>query len=254
MKFNYGDIDVIILCAGLGTRLRPMMDTIPKVMVPIAPNLPLLEHTVLLLKSQGFEKFIFNLFYLPEVITNHFGDGSKFGVRIRYSRENGEILETAGAIKKMEKMIESEDFILIYGDHLFTFDFRPLVDFHIEKRALATLLLKRSDLPQNGDLAEIDNLTKKIKKWHSRPHPHTEFGDILYLNTGLDILSKKILEYIPPNRPIKLDIDILPKLTGEDVLIYGFPTDEEILDVGTPEKYEIAKKWYQQKINKSNII
>src|SRR6185369_4075047 len=189
MRLNYKDIDVVILCAGLGTRLRPLTNAIPKVMIPIDENLPLLEHIVLLLKSQGFRKFIFNLHYLPEVITNHFGDGSRFGVNIRYSLESGEILGTGGGIKKMERMIESEDFILIYGDHLFIFDFRPLVDFHVEKRALATLLLKRSDIPQNGDLAEIDNPTKKITKWHPRPHPYTEYGDNLYLNTGLDILS-----------------------------------------------------------------
>jgi len=102
MKINYADIDVVILAAGLGTRLRPITDTVPKVMIPIAEGLPLLEHTLLLLKGQGFRKFIFNLFYLPEIITGHFGDGSKWGVSIRYSKEEGEILETAGAIKKIE--------------------------------------------------------------------------------------------------------------------------------------------------------
>lgn len=248
MKINYEEIDVVILCAGLGTRLRPLTNTIPKVMIPIAENLPLLEHTVLLLKNQGFKKFIFNLFYLPEVITNYFGDGSRWGVDIRYSYEKGEVLETAGAIKKMEKMIESDDFILIYGDHLFTFDFRLLVNLHLEKHALATLVLKHSDSPQNGDLAEINNDTNQIIKWHPRPHNFKEFGNFLYLNTGLDVLSKKILKDIPPNRPVKLDIEIIPKLIQKGALIYGLPTDEQILDVGTPEKYEFAKNWYHKKI------
>ena len=248
MKSDYKNIDVVILCAGLGTRLRPLTDTIPKVMIPIADNLPLLEHTVLLLKGQGFEKFIFNLHYLPKVITDYFGDGSKFGVNIRYSMESDEILETAGAIKKMEPMIESDDFVFIYGDLLFTYDFRPLFNLHFDKHALVTLALKRSDAPENGELAEIDTVTQKIIKWHARPHGFKEYGDSLYLNSGLYVMSKKIFDYIPSNTAIKLDGQVIPKLIQEHKEVYGLITDEAILDVGTPEKYEFAKKWYAEKI------
>jgi len=247
MNSDYKDIDVVILAAGLGIRLRPLTDTIPKVMVPIAPGLPLLEHSVLLLKSQGFRRFILNLHYLPDIITAHFGDGSRFGVSIRYSTEQGEILETGGAIKKMESMIESKVFLLMYGDHLFFMDLRPLVDSHLAKKPLATITLKRSGNAQDGDLAQIDTATHKIIAWHARPHKHTTFGESLYLNTGFDMFSKKIFSYIPGGRPVKLDIEILPDLVAKKEEIYGYVTEEPILDMGNPEKYEAAKKYYQDK-------
>lgn len=246
MEEKYNTIEVVILAAGFGTRLRPLTETIPKVMVPIAPNLPLLEHTLLLLKEQGFRTFLFNLHYLPRVIVDHFGNGEKYGVSIKYSQEE-EILETGGAIKNLSSLIEGEHFVLIYGDELFFYDLRPLVDFHMSQSALATLALKRSDKPENGDLGEIDPHTHRIIQWHPRPHPHASFGDSLHLNSGIYVLSKKLLDVIPAGRPVKLDGEILPVLIEKGEEVYGLPTDEEILDIGTPEKYEYAKQRFSEK-------
>ena len=89
-----------ILAAGLGTRLRSLGLDMPKVMVPIGGK-PLLEYHLELFKRQGIREFIVNLHYLPEKITDYFGDGSRFGVSITYSLEP-ELLGTAGAVKKME--------------------------------------------------------------------------------------------------------------------------------------------------------
>lgn len=90
----------MILGAGLGTRLNSITNGLPKVMMPIADNLPLLERTIKLLKSQGFNQFVINLHYSPDKITSYFEDGSRFGVNISYSDETNFLLNTAGAIKK----------------------------------------------------------------------------------------------------------------------------------------------------------
>lgn len=238
-------ITVAILSAGLGTRLRPLTETIPKVMVPF-DDVPLLEHTILLLKGQGFRKFVVNLHYLPEIITEHFGDGKKLGVEIRYSDETDQLLETAGAIKKMEPLL-SDPFLLLYGDHVHFYDFQPLLNFHTSHKALATLALKRSDNPQNGEIAEVDPVSNRILVWHTRPHDIKEYSDAYYINSGLYVLSKEILNDIPINQPIKLDGEVLPLLIKTRQDIYGLPTDEHILDIGTLEKYQFAKEWYREK-------
>jgi len=235
---------VLILGAGLGTRLRPITDFIPKVMVPIGGK-PLLEHTICLLRDQGFNDFIINLHYRPEVITSHFGDGSRFGVSIAYSDEADVLLETGGALKKAAKYL-SDDFILIYGDHLHQFDFRPIVALHKAYKGLATIVLKRSDHPQNGEVGEIDPETHLIKQWHVRPHAIQDYGKDMYVNSGLYVLSKKVLEFIPQGKAVKFDKEIVPQLVAQSAA-YGFPTDEDILDIGTPEKYAFAEEWYKKR-------
>lgn len=240
----------VILSAGLGTRFREVRSDIPKVMAPIADT-PLLEHTVLLLKAQGITKFIFNLHYLPEKITEYFGDGSRFGVEIVYSDETKELLETGGGLKKMEPLLD-EQFLFLYGDQVHRFDFSRAIKQHIDTGALATLVLKRSGVPQEGDCAEIDSASGRIVRWHARPHEIQKFGDRYFLNSGLYVFSKKILDHIPADRPVKLDIEVLPRLVAEGYPIYGFVTDEKILDIGTPERYAAADVWYRKELTKEN--
>jgi len=247
---DYSKYTVFILGAGLGTRLRPLTDIIPKVMVPIYKDRPLLEHTILLLRRQGFKDFVVNLHYLPRVITDHFGDGSRFGVKVRYSNESDGLMETGGALKKVESIL-SDDFVFIYGDELHFFDFRKLIEFYKKKKALGTIVLNRSNDPWMGDIAELDSKTQKIVKWHPRPHNIKEFKDNQFLNAGLYVLSKEIVKNIPKDTPARFDIHTLPPLIASGTDIYGFPAEEEILDIGTPEKYEFAKKWYMQNIKKS---
>ncbi|MEK7188179.1 MAG: NDP-sugar synthase [Patescibacteria group bacterium] len=238
-------ITVAILSAGLGTRLRPLTETTPKVMMPF-DGIPLLEHTITLLRDQGFRKFVINLHSLPEKITTHLGGGERLGVEINYSDETKKLLETAGAIKKMEPLL-SDPFLLIYGDQLHFYDFQPLLQFHEDHQAFGTLVLKDSDIPENGDVAEIDPNTHRITAWLTRPHGITELGDKYHINGGFSMWSKKLLDFIPSDFPAKLDGEILPPLMKTRRDLYGLPTKENMIDIGTLEKYEAAQKWYRQK-------
>lgn len=234
-----------ILAAGVGSRLRPITDHIPKPMVPIAEGMPLLEHHVRQLKAQGIREFVFNLHHLAHVITDYFGDGSRFGVHIEYSDETGELLDTAGAVRKAAPML-GDEFLLVYGDQLHFFDYSDLIALHHQQGALATLVVKRSDLPQNGDMVELDTSTGKVTRWHPRPHAFTDFQDALYLNAGLYVLSAKIVDHIPVGRPVSLDREVLPAVLAKGEPLYAIPTEADILDIGTPAKYEYAKEWFAE--------
>ncbi|MEN9342166.1 MAG: hypothetical protein RIQ54_422 [Candidatus Parcubacteria bacterium] len=246
-KKEYKEYSVLILGAGMGTRLRPITNTIPKVMVEIAPGKPLLQHTIELLRDQGFLNFIINLHYLPEKIIEYFGNGEKFGVSITYSDESQQLMDTAGAIKKVEGLL-SQNFLFMYGDELHFFDFRRLIEVHKKNNALATIVLKKTQDPKNADLADIDMNSNRIRKWYKRPHEIQELEENIFGNAGLYILSKDILKNIPVATPIKLDGDVLPEIVKKaDHAIFGIVAEEPILDIGNPEKYEKAKKYYQTK-------
>lgn len=232
-----------ILAAGVGSRLRPITDHIPKAMAPVADGLPLLEHHIRHLKSQGVLDFVINLHHFAGVITDYFGDGSRFGVRIEYSDETGELLDTAGAVRKAAPMLGHE-FLLVYGDQLHFFEYGALQALHRERGALATLVVKHSDLPQNGDLVELESETGRILRWHPRPHTYTSFPDSMYLNAGLYVLSAAIVDHIPAGRPVSLDREVLPKVLAQGLPLYGMPTPGDILDIGTPEKYAYAREWF----------
>ncbi|RME57691.1 NDP-sugar synthase [Candidatus Parcubacteria bacterium] len=232
------------MAAGLGTRLRPLTDTVPKVMLPIGGK-PLLEHTICALRDQGFRNFVVNLHYLPEAITSYFGDGERFGVRISYSDERDQLLETGGAIKKMEPLL-SDPFVLVYGDLFHQFQFAPLLSHHHSYNALATIALRQNDDPQHGDIAEIDLATKRIYKWHARPHAIKEYCENLFLNSGLYVLSKRLLQWIPEGRPVRLDIEVIPRLVAQGAAVYGIYSSDPVFDIGTPEKYQRVQEWYQE--------
>lgn len=235
----------VILAAGYGSRLRPITEEMPKAMAPIGGR-PLLAHTIEHLKSQGVTRFIINLHYLPERITSYFGDGSRFGVNVRYSDEMDRLMDTAGGLKKMESWLD-EEFLLLYGDRLHHIDFRPIVTFHRERGSAATLVLRRSDLPQNNEVVEIDKISGRILAYHIQPHYIYEFEKPdMYLNSGLYVLSKKVLDYIPSQVPVHLDKQVIPDLLERGVPVYGYPTTQDILDITTPDKYRAAEEWFQK--------
>lgn len=234
---------VLILAAGLGTRLGSLTKDLPKVMVPITSEKPLLEHTLLHLRNQGFREFIVNLHYLPEKIVDHFGDGRHLNININYSHETDRLLNTAGAIKKVESEL-SDNFLLLYGDMLSFLDFRPVLDFHLRNQALLTVILKPPQDLESVDLAEIDPATKKIVRWHHRPHFINESREGLYSNSAFYVASKDLLSYIPADTPVSLDLEVIPALVKKNLPVFGYESPDEILDIGSPERYAYAKEWY----------
>lgn len=227
---------MFILAAGLGTRLRALGLDVPKVMVPIGGK-PLLEHHVELFRAQGIREFIVNLHYRPEKITDYFGDGSAWGVRIVYSHEP-ELLGTAGGVKKMEAALRDGTFVVLYGDNLVRVELEPLVTFHRQRGAEVTVALMRSPEPWTGGVVEAD-ATGRVQRFVEKPPRESVASD--WINAGLLVMEPTVLEAIPAGQFADFGKDILPALVASGRPVFALPVDGYVQDVGTPERLAKAR-------------
>src|SRR3989344_1292210 len=135
-------MQVVILAGGLGIRLRPLTQSLPKPMVLIKGK-PFLEYQLEMLKKNGFKDFILCTGYLGEKIEEYFGNGEKIGIHIKYSKENMP-LGTGGALKNGQKLLEDE-FILVYGDSFLYMDYQLLItDFNESKKLAMSVVFKNN--------------------------------------------------------------------------------------------------------------
>jgi len=216
-----GFTKAMLLAAGRGTRLRPMTETISKCMVEIAGK-PILEHNVERLRGFGVTDIVINLHYLPEAVMNHFGDGSRFGVRILYSHEP-ELLGTAGAVKKVAAFFDAPFFVW-YGDNLSTCRLDRLREFHEAKGGIATLALHyREDPTQSGivGLDEDDRVTRFLEK------PCAEQVFSHWVSAGILALEPRALEAIAADEAVDFGRDVFPLLLEKGEAIYGYRMGED---------------------------
>ena len=230
-----------ILAAGLGTRLRSLGLDLPKVMVPVGGK-PLLEHHLELFKRQGIHELIINLHYLPEKITDYFGDGSKFGVKVTYSREP-ELLGTAGAVKKMERELLDGTFVVFYGDNLVRVEFAPLIEFHRARQAVATVVLFASNEPWTGGVVETDS-NGRVLRFVEKPDPKQVSTNLI--SAGIFVIEPSVLEMIPAGQFYDFGKDVFPKLLAEGRPVYAMKPEAYIRDVGTPERLAKAQYDFEQ--------
>ncbi|MDD5139088.1 MAG: HAD-IIIA family hydrolase [Verrucomicrobiales bacterium] len=244
---------LIILAGGAGTRLRERLGDLPKPMIPIAGK-PLLEHQVELAKKHGFTDLIFFVHYRADLIEKHFGDGTKFGVRIRYILEK-EPLGTAGAVLAGFEYL-AERFVVLYGDTMVNVDLNRIWNAHEKANAAATLLLHPNDHPFDSDLVEI-NAESVVTAFHNRPHDGTVWRQNL-VNAGLYVLEKRALASFqfcssgresahPPEKQSRLASaatifdfgkDVFPAMVRAGEKLLGYNSPEFIKDIGTPARYD----------------
>ena len=177
----------VIMAGGEGSRLRPLTCNRPKPMVPIA-NRPVMEHIIDLLKKYGIKDIAVTLQYMPEIIKDHFGDGSEYGVNLNYFIEDIP-LGTAGSVKNAEDFLD-ETFIVISGDALTDINLDKALAFHWNRNAVATLVLKRVENPIEYGVVVTDK-TGKITRFLEKPSWGEVFNDTV--NTGIYVLNPEIL-------------------------------------------------------------
>jgi len=247
----------IILSAGRGERLRPLTNTLPKPMIQIN-NKPILEYLILLCKNHGIKEIAINTSYLPEKIKEYFGDGGKFGVKIRYSYEP-ELLGTAGALNNFRDFL-NETFVVIYGDNITDIDLNKMINYHKEKRGIATLYLYKEKIAdekttpgkviidENNKIQEIIEKPSKEEKIKLKKISEKR----KFTNSGIYVLEPEILNLIPQGfSDFACDIfsNALKKWN-----LYGFQEKCYIREIGQMQRYLKAKQEIESREVKLNFF
>jgi len=225
-------MQAVILAGGQGTRLKSINTLVAKPMMPIGSK-PLLEHQVELLKSFGICDIIILVNHLKESIQHYFHDGSKWGVNITYYEEVVP-LGTVGGVKAIEAEI-TDDFLVVYGDVMFSMDLSRLISFHQEKKSECTLVLHPNDHPYDSDLVDIDHQLK-ITSFHAKPHETDRFYRNL-VNAGVYVFSRKVFDFLEKDKKADFGKDIFPVLVDR-ISMFGYNTTEYLKDMGTPDRLE----------------
>jgi len=226
----------LLLSAGLGTRLRPITESIPKVMVKVNGK-PCLEYHIENLKAHGIEEIAVNTHYKPEMIKSYFKDGKEFGVDITYSYEP-ELLGTAGALNNFRNYFD-EVFTVIYGDVLASFDISSALEVHNRNNSIATIILdNRDDIKGKGF---VKTNGEKVEYFVERPKNPIPGAAI---NSGCYILDPKIIREIPEGF-CDFPTDIFPDLVKRG-LVYGSLHKGYVFDIGTRKLLDEAESYMKK--------
>jgi len=218
----------VILCGGLGTRLRPLLKDRPKALALVGGR-PFLEYLLLQLKRYEINNVILAVRHCGEMIEAYFGSGDNLSLRLSYSYES-EPLGTGGALKLAESLIHSEDFLVMNGDSFFNIDLKVLIRYHQKKKALVTIALAQVDNTQRYGTVEVDRKGRIVRFLEKMKGEQAGL-----INGGIYVFQRKVLELIPEGRPVSLEYEVFPKLIGKG--FYGLPFQGYFVDIGVPEDY-----------------
>ncbi len=227
----------VILAGGIGERLRPLTYTTPKPMV-LVNGRPYLEYLVELLKKNGVSEIVLLVGYLHEKIIDYFGDGSDFGIKIKYSI--GDVsFETGKRIKDAESLIW-EHFILMYCDNYWPLDLKRLVELYDRNKttAIVTVYTNKDGITRNN--VYVDDMRYVVKYDKSRKDKNLNGVEI-----GFFIINKDVFGLMPDNN-FSFEKEILPKLI-ENRQLSGFLTDHKYYSIGNIERLALAEKFLQPK-------
>jgi mannose-1-phosphate guanylyltransferase len=227
-----------LLAAGLGTRLRPLTDTVPKCMMPVDGK-PMLYHWFRLLEKHSIDEVLINLHHLPGIVTEYVWrfSSSRPNLQIQLFYEQ-ELAGSAGTVKANAQWIEDEtDFLIAYADNLTNADLTRLIRFHRSKRPVLTMGLFHSDYPQGCGIAKMDDDGLIVDFVEKPQNPRSDMA-----NAGIYVASPGLLNYIPDGFA-DLGHDVLPKLVGR---MYGCEVKGFLRDIGTMENYSKAAAGWRQ--------
>lgn len=223
----------MILAGGKGTRLRPFTATLPKPLVPLG-EIPVIEVLIRQLKAAGFDEAVIAVGHMAELVEAYCGDGGKWGLSIRYVREE-KPLSTAGPLKLVKRL--QPEFLTINGDILTTLDFRKLLAFHQEAESLATISVRERrvmvdfgviDLGENGEVTGYDE------------RPVNEY----VVSMGVNVFSRRVVDYIRRDEAIGVP-DLVRRLLAAGEKVGGFRCSCDWLDIGHLQDYEAAQELFR---------
>lgn len=236
---------IVLMLGGLGTRLRPLTETIPKPMLMVGDK-PILETIVTHIAEQGFVNFYFCINYLGEQIRSYFGDGSKWGIHIEYVQEE-ERMGTAGALSLLPEK-PSTSFIVMNGDLLTKVDLTALIDFHEKHKNITTACIREYSQQVPYGVVEVDNerVTQLVEK------PVYRF----FVNAGIYALSPEAMDKVPEQAFYDMPT-LIEEVLSDRGNVGGFPITEYWMDIGQMPDFEKAQADYeihfQKRINNKDI-
>lgn len=231
-------VSSIIMAGGEGSRLRPLTCDTPKPMVPVLGK-PVLSYALQLLKRHNITNVGITLQYLPDRISKAFGSGTKEGVNLYYFREK-EPLGTAGGVLQAAKGQHAprDTFVILSGDGLTDCNLTDAITYHKQKKALATLVLKRVLEPLEYGVVLTDE-DGRVVRFVEKPGWGEVYSDTV--NTGIYLLEPEVLSYIWDSKPCDFGKDLFPMLVAEHKDIYAFETDAYWCDIGDQNAYVRAQ-------------
>jgi NDP-sugar pyrophosphorylase family protein len=226
--------DPILLCGGAGLRLRSITDDAPKAMARIAGR-PFLELPLRQLRRYGFRRVILAVGYRQDVIRSHFGEHA-FGLELKYSAESSP-LGTGGALRNAADLVPSETFVAMNGDSYTDVDLNALVRKHDETKADVSVVVVPADERGDGGSVFLDangNLAQFSEKQGS--------GSARYINAGIYVMSRAVLDLIRPGTQVSLEKDLFPRWIQDGARIKAFIHPGTCIDIGTPDRYRLAQQ------------
>ncbi len=225
------EIDVLILSGGQGTRLKEVVSDRPKTMAEVNQR-PFLDILIDYTSSFGFRRFIICTGYKSAIIKNYYADYT--GPRQILISDETTPLDTGGAVKNAEKLIQSASFLVMNGDSFCPVDLSGFAGFHAEKDAMISMVVVEAEDARDYGLIRLDD-SQKIIRFAEKS------GDAKALiNAGIYLFKKEVLAALPHNTKYSLEYDLFPKLAGKE--LYGYISTAQMIDIGTPERLAQAKK------------
>jgi len=223
----------MVLAAGLGTRLRPLTETLPKPLLPVAGR-PILEWNLLLLKRHGITEVIINLHHLGEQIVRALGDGARLGLRLAYSHEPT-LQGTGGGIKQAAPFLKGGPFLVLNGDTLSACDLTALFAAHRASRSLATLAVRDDPEASTWGPVTLDGRGRilQIKGAPPLAEPRATLPACMF--AGIQVMEQAVLDAIPPG-PGSI-IDVYESLLRQGRPLHGYRMSGYWSDIGTQERY-----------------
>lgn len=233
----------VIMAGGFGTRLRPLTINVPKPMVPVA-NRPIMGHVVSLLARHNITDITAVLYFQAEQIKNYFGNGSSYGVNMKYSKPT-EDFGTAGAVR-IAMGDTDEPVLVISGDLITDFDLSQAIEWHQSKKSETTIFLTRHENPLAYGIVITDD-NSRIVRFLEKPSWGEAFSDTI--NTGIYILEPDIIKLIPRHANFDFSQNLFPKMLADKRKLFGLITEGYWRDVGNVDEYrQVHFDFFEKKL------
>ena len=225
----------VILAGGLGTRLQPYTNSLPKPMLPLGEK-PILEHLIEWIKKNGVKEIVLCVSYLRKKIEDYFGDGKKFGVKIEYAISK-KPLATAGQLKTAEKFIDGT-FVCLYGDSIYNFSLKNMISDHKRKKSTVTMSLYEYKFNMKYGVIDTTN-TGRVTAWNEKPELSAK------INMGCYVMEPEVFQLIPKNKQYGMD-NVIQKALSKKKKISSVISKKGFIDIGDKETYEKTNQAYKK--------